>query len=68
MGRGLHEPRVRLPQVGSRTALPVLLDLTAVEHPRLYVNGGRRGLILGLEQDDLIAAAEAELVDVGLEG
>ena len=53
---------------GCRTPLPVLLDLAAVEHDRVYVNGGRRGLILGLALDDLIAAAEAELVDVGTGG
>lgn len=27
---------------GSRTALPVFLDLRALDHPRVYVNGGRR--------------------------
>jgi len=52
---------------GTRTALSVFVDLSAVEHETLYVNGGRRGLILGLAQADLLRAAQAELVDVGLE-
>ena len=51
---------------GSRTPLPVLVELSAVEHERVFVNGGRRGLVLGLEVDDLISAATAELVDAAV--
>ncbi|MBW2522585.1 MAG: aminoacyl-tRNA deacylase [Deltaproteobacteria bacterium] len=51
---------------GSRTPLPVVVDLSAADHERVYVNGGRRGLILGLTLDDLMTAADAELVDVGI--
>ncbi|MBN1946497.1 MAG: aminoacyl-tRNA deacylase [Bradymonadales bacterium] len=51
---------------GSRTSLPVYLELTALDHTRLYINGGRRGLILGLEASDLIEAAQAQLIEVGI--
>lgn len=50
--------------LGSRLALPVYVDLAALDHQRVYVNGGRRGLLLGLDPEALIGAAAAELVDV----
>jgi Cys-tRNA(Pro) deacylase len=51
---------------GSRTRLPVYVDLSVLDHDRVFVNGGRRGLLLGLDPEDLISAAEAEIVDVGI--
>lgn len=50
---------------GSRTPLPVFVDLRVLDLERVFVNGGRRGLLLGLEPEALIQAAQAELVDVG---
>lgn len=49
---------------GARTTLPVYIDLSVLDHDRAYVNGGRRGLILGFAPEDLIEAAQAELVEV----
>lgn len=49
---------------GSRTTLPVYIDLKALDHDKVYFNGGRRGLILGIETETLLEAAQAELVDV----
>ena len=49
---------------GSRTRLPVFLELQAVEQDRVFFNGGRRGLLLGLEVETLMNALAAELVDV----
>lgn len=49
---------------GSKRALPVYLDLAALDHDRIFFNGGRRGLLLGMDPEDLLAAAEAEPVDV----
>jgi Cys-tRNA(Pro)/Cys-tRNA(Cys) deacylase len=51
---------------GSRTPLRVYVDLSALDHDRVYVNGGRRGLLLGLDPEALIEAAGAEIVDVGI--
>ncbi len=51
---------------GTRTPMDVWLDLSAVDYDRIYVNGGRRGLILGMALDDFITAAKAELIDVGI--
>lgn len=51
---------------GSRTSLQVYVDLSALDHERVYLNGGRRGLLLGLDPEALIEAAGAEIVDVGI--
>lgn len=52
---------------GTRTELPVFVELSSAEHEDVYVNGGRRGLILGLSLDVLIQSAQAELVDASIE-
>ncbi|MCB9644675.1 MAG: Cys-tRNA(Pro) deacylase [Myxococcales bacterium] len=49
---------------GSRTPLPVFIDLFALEVPIVYFNGGRRGLLLGMDPEELVEAAQAEIVDV----
>jgi Cys-tRNA(Pro)/Cys-tRNA(Cys) deacylase len=52
---------------GVRTPMAVLLDVSAAAHQRVFVNGGRRGLILELALDDLVDAADAELVDASID-
>jgi Cys-tRNA(Pro)/Cys-tRNA(Cys) deacylase len=45
--------------LGSRRALPVLVDESALDHETIVVNGGRRGLQLELSPHDLIRATGA---------
>jgi Cys-tRNA(Pro)/Cys-tRNA(Cys) deacylase len=52
---------------GVRTALPVFVDIAASRFDSVWVNGGRRGLLLELGLDALVAAAGAQLVDVCIE-
>jgi Cys-tRNA(Pro)/Cys-tRNA(Cys) deacylase len=49
---------------GQRQKLPVAIDRSALNHDRIYVNGGRRGLQIELAPDDLIKALEAKLADL----
>ena len=52
---------------GTRKAMPVYLQKTVLDLPRIYINGGRRGYLLGLEPGELTRVLDAKLVDVALE-
>jgi Cys-tRNA(Pro) deacylase len=52
---------------GTRKAMPVYLQKTVLEIPRIYINGGRRGYLLGMESGVLTRVLEPVLVDVALE-
>lgn len=42
--------------IGQRQRLPTVLDASALDLPRVYVSGGRRGFDIGLAPADLLAA------------
>ena len=50
---------------GARTQLPVYLDEGVLKHSEIYINGGRRGLILRLKARDLLDTLKATVIDVG---
>jgi Cys-tRNA(Pro) deacylase len=50
---------------GARNQLPVYVDRGILEHGEIYINGGRRGLILKLRTSDLISTLDPTVVDVG---
>ena len=45
--------------LGSRRALPVVIDASASEHPTVFVSAGRRGLQLELAPADLVRLCSA---------
>lgn len=49
---------------GSRRALPVYLDASLLEHERIAVNGGRRGVIVELASADVRDALDATVADL----
>ncbi|NHC23047.1 Cys-tRNA(Pro) deacylase [Nocardioides sp. IC4_145] len=51
--------------VGQKRPHPTVVDATALEHPTVYVSGGRRGLDLGLSPADLVAATSAVVAPIG---
>ena len=51
---------------GTRKALPVYAERSIFELPEIYINGGRRGLLLRMRSADLAAALKVTLVDVAL--
>ena len=51
---------------GLRKPLPVYAERSIFELPEIYINGGRRGLLLRMRSADLAAALKLTLVDVAL--
>ena len=51
---------------GTRRAMPVYLQRTIAELPYVYVNGGRRGYLVGMTPAELVRVLAPELVDVAV--
>jgi len=49
---------------GTRRAMPVYMQSTIAALPRIYVNGGRRGYLVGLAPADAIRVLKPVLVDI----
>ena len=52
---------------GTRKAMPVYLERSVLALPRIYINGGRRGYLLGMPPAELTRVLSPVLVDVALE-
>jgi Cys-tRNA(Pro) deacylase len=53
---------------GTRKAMPVFLERSVADLPRIYINGGRRGFLVGIDPRDLVRVLRPTLVDVALPG
>ncbi|MER8182531.1 Cys-tRNA(Pro) deacylase [Kitasatospora sp. NPDC094015] len=51
--------------LGQRRPLPTVLDHSVLEHPTVFVSGGRRGLEVELAPADLIALTSARTAPIG---
>jgi Cys-tRNA(Pro) deacylase len=51
---------------GIRKRMPVFLEKTVLDLPRIYINGGRRGYLLGMAPGELIRVLSPVVVEVGL--
>ena len=52
---------------GTRKKLPVYMERTILELPKIYINGGRRGFLVGLAPGELVRTLAPVLVTVALE-
>lgn len=52
---------------GTRKRMPIYLQKTVLDLPRIYINGGRRGYLVGMESAELVRLLSPVLVDVALE-
>jgi len=53
---------------GTRKAMPIFVERTILELPRMYVNGGSRGFLVGIAPADLAKALAITPVDAAIEG
>src|SRR5512139_100557 len=52
--------------LGTRKQLPVFVERTILELPRIFVNGGSRGFLVGIAPKDLAALLSPTPVDVAI--
>jgi Cys-tRNA(Pro) deacylase len=52
---------------GTRKKLPVYMERTILELPKIYINGGRRGFLVGLAPGEVARTLAPSLVTVALE-
>jgi Cys-tRNA(Pro) deacylase len=52
---------------GTRKKLPVYLERSILELPRIYINGGRRGFLVGIAPGEILRALAPHLVTVALD-
>jgi Cys-tRNA(Pro) deacylase len=53
---------------GTRRKMTVCVERSVLELPRIYVNGGSRGFLVGIAPQDLVRILEPTVVEVGIEG
>jgi Cys-tRNA(Pro) deacylase len=51
---------------GTHRAMPVYLEETILELPRIYINGGKRGFLVAMRPEDLVRVLRPTLVRVGI--
>jgi Cys-tRNA(Pro) deacylase len=53
---------------GTRKRMTVCVERGVLDLPRIFVNGGSRGFLVGIEPQDLVRLLEPTVVEVGIEG
>jgi Cys-tRNA(Pro) deacylase len=53
---------------GTRKAMPVYVEKTILDLERIYINGGRRGYLVGIAPSELVRVLKPTPVEVGLTG
>ncbi len=51
---------------GTRKSMPVYMEKSILELPRIYVNGGSRGFLVGLAPQEAVRVLAPVLVEVGI--
>ncbi|QJR12786.1 Cys-tRNA(Pro)/Cys-tRNA(Cys) deacylase YbaK [Usitatibacter rugosus] len=52
---------------GTRKPMPIFLEKSVLELPHIYINGGRRGYLLGMAPSEIVRTLSPQLVEVALE-
>ena len=51
---------------GTKKALPVFLERSILDLPLIYINGGRRGFLVGIHPHDIVRTLNPKSVEVAL--
>lgn len=52
---------------GTRRAMPIYMQASILELPKIYINGGRRGMLVEIDPRDAERVLKPTLVDVAIE-
>ena len=53
---------------GTRQAMPVYMEASIAELPRIYLNGGKRGYLIGIDPAEVVRVLQPTLVNVAVVG
>ena len=51
---------------GTRKTMPVYMEETVLNLPKIYINGGRRGYLIGIDPKEIVRVLKPVLVSVGV--
>jgi Cys-tRNA(Pro) deacylase len=51
---------------GTRKTMPVYMEETILNVPKIYINGGKRGYLVGIDPGELVRVLQPVLVRVGI--
>jgi prolyl-tRNA editing enzyme YbaK/EbsC (Cys-tRNA(Pro) deacylase) len=51
---------------GTKKQMPLFIEKTILDLPLIYINGGRRGFLVGVHPHDLVRALSPTVVEVAL--
>lgn len=51
---------------GTRNSMPVYMEESIASLPRIYINGGKRGYLIGMSPAELVRVLSPRLVSVGI--
>jgi len=51
---------------GTRKKMPVYMEQSVLDLPKIYINGGRRGYLVGIAPTDVVRVLGPKMVKVGI--
>ncbi|MEO8145012.1 MAG: Cys-tRNA(Pro) deacylase [Betaproteobacteria bacterium] len=52
---------------GTKKKMPIFLERSVLELPKIYINGGRRGFLVGIAPGEIARTLDPQLVDAALD-
>jgi Cys-tRNA(Pro) deacylase len=53
---------------GVRKSMPLFMERSILTLPKIYINGGKRGFLVGIDPNEIVRTLAPTLVDVALDG
>ena len=52
---------------GTKKKMPIYMERSILELPKIYINGGRRGFLVGIAPEEITRTLNPQLVDAALD-